>query len=144
MPVNALRPGVMDHCAGSRSGEDMFRISRRCATHPIKHRGQGLLAAAALGAVLAGGNVTPASAQSVQRGLVLAQTHCAMCHALDRFGPSPLPIAPPFRDLHNRYPVESLEETLAEGIITGHPTMPEFKLDPGQVGDFIAYLKSLE
>ena len=36
------------------------------------------------------------------------------------------------------------EEPLAEGIITGHPTMPEFRFDPGQVGDIIAYLKSLE
>ena len=25
-----------------------------------------------------------------------------------------------------------------------HPTMPQFQLDPGQVGDVIAYLKSLE
>jgi hypothetical protein len=32
----------------------------------------------------------------------------------------------------------------AEGIITGHPSMPEFKLDAGQVADVIAYLKSLE
>jgi hypothetical protein len=40
--------------------------------------------------------------------------------------------------------VESLQESLAEGIVTGHPSMPEFQLDPGQVGDVIAYLKSLE
>ena len=46
--------------------------------------------------------------------------------------------------LHLRYPVEQLEEPLAEGIVTAHPTMPEFKFDPGQVGDIIAYLKSLE
>jgi hypothetical protein len=58
--------------------------------------------------------------------------------------PSPLNIAPPFHTLHLRYPVEHLEEALAEGITTGHPTMPEFKLDPGQIGDVIAYLKSLE
>ena len=50
----------------------------------------------------------------------------------------------PLRTLHERYPVESLEEPLAEGIITGHPSMPEFQLDPGQVADVIAYLKSLE
>ena len=55
-----------------------------------------------------------------------------------------LPIAPPFRTLHERYPVDDLEEPLAEGIVTGHPTMPEFRFDPGQVGDIIAYLKSLE
>ena len=53
-------------------------------------------------------------------------------------------MAPPFRTLHERYPVESLQESLAEGIVTGHPSMPEFRLDPGQVADVIAYLKSLE
>jgi cytochrome c len=79
-----------------------------------------------------------------QRGLVFVRTHCAKCHSVDRVGPSPLKIAPPFRTLHERYPVETLQESLAEGIVTGHPTMPEFQLDPGQVGDVIAYLKSLE
>jgi mono/diheme cytochrome c family protein len=48
------------------------------------------------------------------------------------------------RTLHLRYPVEILGESLAEGIITGHPTMAQFQLDPGQVADVIAYLKSLE
>jgi mono/diheme cytochrome c family protein len=63
---------------------------------------------------------------------------------VDRVSASPLRIAPPFRELHKRYPVESLEEALAEGIRTGHPSMPEFRLDPDQIGDVIAYLKSLE
>jgi mono/diheme cytochrome c family protein len=40
--------------------------------------------------------------------------------------------------------VESLQEALAEGIVTGHPSMPQFQLDPGQVQDVIAYLKTLE
>jgi cytochrome c len=79
-----------------------------------------------------------------QRGLVFVRTHCAKCHSVDRVGQSPLPVAPPFRRLHERYPVETLQESLAEGIVTGHPSMPEFQLDPGQVGDVIAYLKSLE
>ena len=52
--------------------------------------------------------------------------------------------APPFRTLHKRYPVETLEDALAEGMSTGHPRMPEFRLDPDQVGDFISFLKSLE
>jgi hypothetical protein len=55
-----------------------------------------------------------------------------------------LAIAPPFRTLHKKYPVENLEEAMAEGISTGHPTMPEFRFDPGQISDFIAFLKSLE
>jgi hypothetical protein len=40
--------------------------------------------------------------------------------------------------------VETLEDALAEGMSTGHPQMPEFRLDPHQVGDFISFLKSLE
>ncbi len=81
---------------------------------------------------------------AAQRGFVLLREDCSHCHAIGRVGGSPLKIAPPFRTLHEHYPVEDLEEPLAEGIITGHPTMPEFRFDPGQVGDIIAYLKSLE
>jgi mono/diheme cytochrome c family protein len=81
---------------------------------------------------------------SEQRGFVFVNTNCARCHAVDKVSPSPLKVAPPFRKLHERYPVESLQESLAEGIVTGHPTMPEFQLDPGQVDDVIGYLKSLE
>ncbi len=79
-----------------------------------------------------------------QRGLVFVREYCSKCHSVDRVGPSPLKVAPPFRTLHDRYPVETLQESLAEGIVTGHPSMPEFQLDPGQVDDVIAYLKSLE
>jgi cytochrome c len=81
---------------------------------------------------------------AAQRGLVIVRTNCSRCHAVGKMGESPLPVAPPFRTLHERYPVEDLQEPLAEGIVTGHPTMPEFRFDPGQVGDIIAYLKSLE
>ena len=89
---------------------------------------------------------SPSQAQSpaAQRGLTFVRTNCAQCHAIDKVSASPLRIAPPCRSLHRMYPVESLEEALAEGISTGHPTMPEFRLDPGQIRDVIAYLKSLE
>ncbi len=79
-----------------------------------------------------------------QRGRVLLQTNCAQCHAIGRVEASPLAIAPPFRELHKRYPVEDLAESLAEGIVTGHPTMPEFRLDAAQIAEVIAYLKTLE
>jgi cytochrome c len=80
----------------------------------------------------------------VQHGLTFAQTNCASCHAIGRVGESALPKAPPFRTLHLRYPVEYLAESLAEGIKTAHPNMPQFELDIAQIGDLIAYLKSLE
>lgn len=84
-----------------------------------------------------------AQAQSAQRGVVIARTYCMSCHSIDKVSPSPLKAAPPFRDLHKKYPVESLQESLAEGIVTGHPSMPEFSFDADQIGDFIAFLNSL-
>ena len=88
----------------------------------------------------------PASAdeQSVRRGKAIAVTKCSYCHSIERAGRSPRTAAPPFRTLHKQYPVETLEDALAEGMSTGHPRMPEFRLDPDQVGDFISFLKSLE
>lgn len=81
---------------------------------------------------------------AAQRGVVLARTHCAKCHSIDKLSPSPLAIALPFRELHKRYPVEQLQEGLAEGLVTGHPTMPEFRFATDQIHDFIAFLKTLE
>ncbi len=85
-----------------------------------------------------------AQEQTVERGRRFAQTNCARCHAIGPVGESPLPRAPPLRTLHLRYPVEDLVESLAEGIRTAHPAMPEFQLDAAQIADLIAYLKSLE
>jgi cytochrome c len=82
--------------------------------------------------------------QDIARGKAYAQTHCARCHAIGMTGESPFKPAPPFRTLHERYPVEKLEEALAEGIVAGHPAMPEFRLDPRQIDEFVAFLKSLE
>lgn len=84
------------------------------------------------------------SAPSVERGRHLARLYCQKCHAIDKWSPSSLSIAPPFRTLHDRYPIETLQEALAEGIVTGHPSMPEFSFDPDQISDFLTFLKSLE
>ena len=90
--------------------------------------------------------VAPAAALSPaeQRGKTFVVTNCSRCHSVDKVTPSPLKIAPPFRTLHLRYPIETLEESLAEGIVTGHPTMPQFRLEPDQINDVISYLKTLE
>lgn len=91
-------------------------------------------------------STAPAAAQSpaAQRGLTFVRVHCAQCHAIDKVSESPLTIAPPFRNLHLKYPIENLQRPLSEGIIVGHPTMPQFRLEPDQVTDVIAYLKTLE
>jgi cytochrome c len=81
---------------------------------------------------------------NVERGRALARSECARCHAVGRTGASPLRQAPPFRTLHERYPVDDLAEALTEGIRTGHPSMPEFRFDPERAEALIAYLKTLE
>jgi len=40
--------------------------------------------------------------------------------------------------------VDNLAEALAEGILTGHPQMPEFAFPPDDVAAIIAYLKSIQ
>ncbi|MDH6261602.1 cytochrome c [Bradyrhizobium sp. BR13661] len=89
---------------------------------------------------------TPALAapNAAQRGKAYARANCARCHAIDRRSESPLKIAPPFRTLHQRYPIDSLQEALAEGIYTGHADMPAFELEPDEIHDLLSYLKTLE
>jgi len=112
------------------------------SNHPVRSRWPAL----ALGAVLSlpaqqGFAQQPPAAQ---RGLTFVRVHCAQCHSIDQVSDSPLTIAPAFRTLHLKYPIESLRRPFSEGISAGHPTMPQFRLDPDQIGDVIAYLKTLE
>jgi cytochrome c len=79
-----------------------------------------------------------------RRGERLLSQHCAMCHAIGRSGGSPHRQAPPFRTLSQRYPIESLSETLGEGLSTGHPDMPEFVFPPRDVGAILSYLQSIQ
>ena len=76
-------------------------------------------------------------------GKVLAEKHCARCHAIGPTGASPFKDAPPFREVVKRYPVENLAEALAEGITVGHPAMPEFTFSPDQIEDLLSYLATL-
>ena len=78
------------------------------------------------------------------RGQALVQKNCGMCHATGKTGDSPFHPAPPFRDLNRRYKVDDLAEALAEGLITGHPAMPEFRFSPDEVNDIIRYLRSVQ
>src|SRR6266481_10038101 len=83
----------------------------------------------ALGAFLSFAS-SPVLAQSTaaKRSLPLVRVHCAQCHSIDKVSDSPLAIAPPFRTLHLKFPIESLRRRLAEGIVADHPTMPQFRL----------------
>jgi cytochrome c len=80
----------------------------------------------------------------LERGRAILEENCSRCHAVDVEGASPLAAAPPFRTLGERYPIADLEEALAEGILTGHPAMPELSFEPADVAAIIAYIQSLQ
>jgi mono/diheme cytochrome c family protein len=86
----------------------------------------------------------PATAQDdlVERGRIIADTYCGTCHATGATGASTLAAAPPLRSFKTLWPVENLAEALAEGIMVGHPGMPEIAMTPSEIDAFLAYLNS--
>ena len=84
----------------------------------------------AFGALVAA--VPCTAAPNVLAGKAYAQANCARCHSIDKFTPSSLAIAPPFRTLHERYPVESLEEALGEVLRLVIRACPSSNWTPGK------------
>ena len=91
-------------------------------------------------APFAGPESTPAS---VERGRVMSAAKCGGCHAVGPTGASAMAAAQPLRDIANLYPPTQLQEAFGEGVMTGHPAMPQFELRPGEINDLITYLESL-
>ncbi|MGJ3264114.1 MAG: c-type cytochrome [Salinarimonas sp.] len=107
----------------------------------------------ALLVVLVGGTMVVGFARAqgdeadIARGERILAQNCAACHAIGPTGESTVPTAPPFRTLSENYPVEALEEALGEGILVVHDgvvQMPQFVFSPEDVGDIIAYLRSVQ
>ena len=106
---------------------------------------RGALALAlGLAAALVCSTAAAAQPKGAEAGADIARRNCGMCHAIGTEGPSPNPAAPPFRELGKRYPLENLQEALAEGILTGHPAMPEFRFSPAQINQLIQYMKAIQ
>ena len=103
----------------------------------------GLTASAAL-LVASAIPVNAAEKTLIDKGEVLVKENCSRCHAIGKEGDSPHKEAPPFRTLSKRYPIEDLAESLAEGIVSGHPDMPIFVFSPHDVEAIIEYLQSLQ
>lgn len=83
-------------------------------------------------------------AQLVIDGQELAKTRCASCHSIETVGGSPNKEAPAFRSFASKWPLETLEESLAEGIVTGHEEMPEFVFTPEEITAFLEFLRTLQ
>ena len=98
---------------------------------------------AALGIVAMFAANANAQDTTLQRlGQRIVANKCSSCHAVGRFGESRNPEAPALRTLHERYPVEALEEALAEGTIS--PKEPEFKFSGHEVGAIISYIRMIQ
>lgn len=78
------------------------------------------------------------------QGRSLLEANCSRCHAIGSNEESKHKDAPPFRVIVKRYPPDNLAEALAEGIVSGHPDMPEFAFEPDEIGAIIAYLGTLK
>ena len=78
-------------------------------------------------------------ANEIKAGKKLAEKLCSKCHAVTPGRKSPMAKAPTFKAIANRYSVWSLQEALAEGIVTGHPGMPQFIFGPTEIDDLLGY-----
>lgn len=111
-----------------------------------RFRTNARIALVALDIALLLGLATASAAEKdlTDKGEVLVKENCSRCHAIGKEGNSPHPEAPPFRTLSSRYPVEDLSESLAEGIVSGHPDMPIFVFNAADVEAIIDYLNSIQ
>jgi len=141
MPPVALSAGQADDIVAyiGSLGEGRSRPRERPRALLREPEPRGALAAASQADEA--GNI-PDSTLALGRALVVR--NCGLCHAVGRADASPRPGAPAFRDLSQRYEVEALGEALAEGILTGHPEMPEFRFAPHEVEAILRYLQSLQ
>lgn len=106
-----------------------------------------MLAALVCGITLLVCQIAPGAAAEkglTDKGEVLVRENCSRCHAIGKEGDSSHKEAPPFRTLSAKYPVSDLAESLAEGIVSGHPDMPIFVFSPSDVEAIIEYMESIQ
>lgn len=91
-----------------------------------------------------GASVAHAAAGSATNdGKALLEKNCSRCHAIEATGVSPLPEAPPMREVYLKYPIDQLEEGFAEGMGSRHRDMPQIQFSPDQVAAILDYLGSI-
>jgi tetratricopeptide (TPR) repeat protein len=89
------------------------------------------------------GSAAAESKRIVREGKSLVERHCSPCHAVGTTGQSPNAMAPTFRSLHARHPMQGLREPLTRGIAAPHDVMPKFNLPDEDIDRVVAYINSL-
>ncbi len=72
-----------------------------------------------------GASGAAAADSAASDGKALLGKNCGRCHAIEAKGDSPLPQAPPLREVYLKYPIDQLEEGFAEGMGSRHRDMPQ-------------------
>jgi mono/diheme cytochrome c family protein len=76
-------------------------------------------------------------------GKTILEANCGRCHAIEAKGDSPLPKAPPLREVYLKYPIDQLEQGFAEGMGSKHRDMPQIQFSDDQVAVILDYLGSI-
>jgi mono/diheme cytochrome c family protein len=100
-------------------------------------------AAFALVLLTLGTSAAPAANVAAKEGKAILEANCGRCHAIEAKGESPLPKAPPLREVYLKYPIDQLEEGFAEGMGSKHRDMPQIPFSDDQVAAILAYLGSI-
>jgi cytochrome c len=88
---------------------------------------------------------TPALSQQSERGLMLAEEHCATCHAISPMGESQNRSALPLRRIGERFSLDEMQELLASGkLFARHPAMPNLRFSWGDARALTIYLRSIQ
>ncbi len=92
---------------------------------------------------IAGANNTALTKQQMD-GRMIAQKLCADCHAVTRHDRSPTAVNAntAFRDLHKRYPIKMLVDSISSGMIAGHDEMPAFIFSQPDMAALLSYIDS--
>ncbi|MCR9195974.1 MAG: hypothetical protein NXH88_14650 [Hyphomonas sp.] len=78
------------------------------------------------------------------QGEAMVENLCGECHAIGVDDASAHQAAPPLRDLSKRLALSDLRAPLMEGIVTGHPDMPEWAFEPHHVDALLYYLEQIQ
>ena len=136
---------IVAFVVGAGVGIGAFWLNQKPPAEPASTQNSSPVVSQTIESVIAGSDHNAANddIDKIVRGLRLLDANCSACHAIGPHNASPLPLAPPFRTLHERYDVNLLSEALVEGLVA-HPDMPQFQFTTDDANAVLAYLNWLQ
>lgn len=85
-------------------------------------------------------NTGPRASEAVRHGAALAETNCALCHAVGIEGESTNPKAPPFWFMSHHRDVDTIAKMLLDKAGPKHSEMPNFTITEKQANDLASWI----